>query len=130
MITFLKNSITKLGAYISTHDIRQDSFMVSTFVVLLLIVIGQSIFLSAYFFSMPDVIVIHSNIYFGIDLIGERIYSAMLPLAAIIISILHGFAIVKLFKIDRELSRVLMGGTLVIASLLFVNVTFIIRLNV
>ena len=129
MITYIKKNIFSVYEYFTTHDIRQDSFMNSAFVLLILLFLGQSILLGVYFFSLPEVIVIHSNIYFGIDLIGERIYSIVILLVALIVGLLHSVFVIKLYRHDRELSRLFMGGTIAVMAILFVNVFFIIRLN-
>ena len=129
MITFLKNRLLAVYSHFGTHDIRQDSFMVSAFIALVAIILGQAVLLGIYYFDFPAVIVMHSNIYFGIDLIGERTYSVVIPSASLVVGIIHSIGIFKLYRFDRELSRLLMGGTLAVTTLFFVNVFFVINLN-
>ena len=129
MITKIKTLGFAFFSRFKTHDIRQDSFMMRSFYFMAVLLIVQFALMGAYYFSFPEVVVMHSNIYFGIDLIGARIYSLLIPLAALIVAMVHGMVIIRLYRSEREVARLFMAGTLVVIALLFTNVFFIINLN-
>lgn len=99
----------------------------------LLLLIGLAFLLSgliAYFYGrFPDVIVLHSNIYFGIDLIGGKNYSLVVPAAAFGLLISHLLCTRALYRFAKDLARVLMVSTVVLMIFLTVNTYFLINLN-
>jgi len=129
MITFIYNVFGRLKSifmpYELTHDylIKRVLWLIGA---LLTLTLGTMIFSYS---RLPDIIIIRSTIYFGIDLIGARAYSLAIPLAAFLVAVLHTALASLLYKKYKGLARMLLMGTVVVLLFVLINTIFIIHLN-
>lgn len=99
---------------------------------LFLIIINAGHFLMVGFFiqRLPNILVLHSNIYFGIDLIGSWYYITAAPLLGLLISLVHYMLSISIYSYNKTLVFFLLIGALFIQIFLIIGSWFIIHLNV
>ena len=119
----------KMSGFFMSREMLHDALVFRAFLVLTTFVLIEAALIGYYYYRFPEVIVIHSSIYFGIDLIGVRAYSLAIPGAALAISLLHLSFAKALYLFNKELARVLLVGTVVVLLFILVNTFLIINLN-
>ena len=77
----------------------------------------------------PELITLHYNIYFGIDLLGYWYQIFLLPALGLIVFLLNSFFAILLFNKEKIISYFLVGATTLIQVLLLLATISIISVN-
>lgn len=129
MATILQIVSTKIRRSFITEDMIRDTLLFRTFIILAVLIIVLTLLAGYFFYGFPEVIVLRSNIYFGIDLIGAKSYSLAIPIVAFIVTLVH-LAIARIiYAYNKEIARILILGTIIVILFLLVNYFFLINLN-
>lgn len=110
-------------------NIWQDSLLNRFIWLLAILNVGHLLFVALALKNIPAVLVLHSNIYFGIDLIGERYYIIIIPLAGLLISFIHYWLARMFYSHDKVLAYFLIIGVTLLQFILFINTWLIININ-
>jgi len=79
---------------------------------------------------LPNIIFLHKNIYFGVDLLGPWYYIFIFPGVSIALSILNASVSRVCYTKSQMLSYFLIVGALIISIILFIGSAIIINDNI
>lgn len=85
------------------------------------------VMLVSYIHKFPKFIVLHRNIYFGVDLITPWIYIFTVPFISVLLTLLNLLFSRYFYTRAKILSYFLMSGALVITTILFIGSIIILR---
>jgi len=83
-----------------------------------------------FFLPRGDFIPLHYNVYFGIDLIDSWKLSFVLPIVGLSLIVINILVAYFIWKIDKEMSRFISLGTVVVLSIIVLASVLSIYLNV
>lgn len=78
---------------------------------------------------VPEPIILHYNIYFGVDLIGEWYRIFFLPASATILLLINIACGVLIYRKDATISRIFFGGAVIIQLLTLISTYLLTRIN-
>lgn len=110
--------------------VKQDKFFVWLLALGGLLTGLNFLVVGVFFLRLPNIMIFHSNIYFGPDLSGERYYIFSPPLLGAVIVLAHHLLAMLLYPNRQTLSLMLMTGSVVINMFLLVATVLILRLNI
>jgi|ETN01SMinimDraft_4_1059930.scaffolds.fasta_scaffold224961_1 hypothetical protein len=102
--------------------------------ILLWAIVGITILHITYIVSslkgLPEIIFLHRNIYFGVDLLGEWYYIFTLPIISIVLSTFNAIISRICYTRSRLFSYFLIVGALVVSTVLMVGSVLIVNDNI
>lgn len=116
--------------FLLPHMIQQDYAILRLTLLLFLLSVINLLLMALLIRQLPNVLILHSNIYFGIDLIGPWYHALLIPFLGFLIAIIHYIIGVMVYNFDKFLSFLIIGGAVIIQIVFIVSSWFIIRLNI
>lgn len=95
---------------------------------ILLCAIAAAIFLI--YLPRQENIILHYNVYFGIDLLGNWYESLLIPLAGFFIVAINGLVGIFIWRRDRVISYLLGIGSFFIAVIVMTSAALLVYLNI
>ena len=87
------------------------------------------LFLVGWYQPDTERVLLHYNVYFGIDLIGEVVALWWLPCLAAILIVMNATIALHVWRRDRVLSYFVAGGTVFCVAIIAVATSFILLIN-
>ncbi len=114
---------------IKGSPLRQDKFILINFFIGLAFNIIIWLILAFNIGSSLEIIPLHYNIYFGIDLIGPWYKVFIIPTIGVIILFINILLSYIIYKKDKTISYFLMGASSLSQFVLLIGAVFVILLN-
>lgn len=127
---FINDIFFKLRDLIENSPAKRDRFILTSFIVSVLLAVVAILIVLGYFWNFKDYIVLHYNIYFGISSLGSWLLLLLLPLSSLLVLLLNGVLILILYLKQKILSYFLSFASVFYGLIVFAAVLLIIYINI
>lgn len=114
---------------------RQPYILKDRYVLLSVALLASLFFAEAFYIlivvrELPHLIILHENIYFGIDRIGPWFYIFFFPALQLLVFLVHGIIGSALFTGNRTLSYLTLGGGVLVSSIIGIGGVIVVHSNI
>jgi len=109
--------------------VLKDRYFLSLLGVLTVLALAHFLYIIFFVKRLPPIIILHENLYFGIDRIGSWYSIFFFPTLELFFSLINTAFASAIFGGDRALSYILMAGGVVASVILFIGGIFVLRSN-